>query len=172
MTGLTLCPLFTLEYCRLVVIGCRRNFACSFSFHAIPRISEAEHPEAPAHTKMTAAEVAELQQATQATSAALIDALVAKGKYNWQAFGAGDAVNGGVSKSNCVSWMRNYCQPAMQASPMFVGFDPANANQSIAGFLVARPPYAYIGFGWESGAWRDFIEAEGALRRSSLRMSA
>jgi hypothetical protein len=40
-----------------------------------------------------------------------------------------------------------------------VGFDTGNANQSIAAFLVSRPPYAWIGFGWESDDrnWNDLF---------------
>jgi hypothetical protein len=112
----------------------------------------AEHPEAPAHCNMTAQEVADLQFATQATNQALIDALVAAGKYNWQAWGAQDGVGGGVSAGNCVSYMRNMCDPARQANSITYGFDgsAANKKQSLAGFLIVRPPIAYLGYGWES----------------------
>ena len=27
---------------------------------------------------------------------------------------------------------------------------PANANATLAAFLITRPPYAYIGYSWES----------------------
>lgn len=40
-----------------------------------------------------------------------------------------------------------------------IGFDAGNANQSVAAFLVSRPPYAWIGFGWESDDrnWNDLF---------------
>ena len=45
----------------------------------------------------------------------LINTLVIAGKYNWQAFGGGDGVNGGTpNKGNCIAWMRAQCDPAAQ----------------------------------------------------------
>lgn len=34
-----------------------------------------------------------------------------------------------------------------------------NANQSVAAFLITRPPYAYLGYGWESDdkQWSDLF---------------
>ena len=69
---------------------------------------------------------------------ALINSLVVAGKYNWQAFGAEDGVNGGPSQGNCAAWMATWCTPAAQGRTMMVGFDSGNANQSIAAFLVTR----------------------------------
>ncbi len=110
----------------------------------------AEHPEAPARLNMSSAAVAALQQATQATSAQLIAALVAAGKYNWQAWGAQDGVGGGVNKGNCAAFMNARCNSAYQQTSVTQSFDSGNAAQSVAGFLITRPPIAYIGFGWES----------------------
>ena len=44
----------------------------------------AEHGNGPAHIKMNASDVAEVQYYTQATHQILVEELVAVGKYNWQ----------------------------------------------------------------------------------------
>ena len=73
----------------------------------------------------------------------LIEALVANGKYNWQAFGAEDGVGSGPSSGpSCATWMRTMCDPAKQGEPMAIGFDAGNVNQSVAAFLVTRCVYA------------------------------
>ena len=46
--------------------------------------------------------------------------------------------------------MRDYCAPARQARPLLLQHDAANANQSLAAFLVVRPPAAFLGWGWYS----------------------
>ncbi len=122
----------------------------------------AEHPEAPANCNLTQQQVADLQYATQLTNARLIDALVAAGKYNWQAWGAQDGVGQGVTNSSCTSFMSTLCprtQPSYPAYSATYSFDPSNANQSIAAFLITRPAVAYIGFGWESDMrnWNDIF---------------
>jgi hypothetical protein len=114
-----------------------------------------------ANINMTDAELASLQWTTQATNQLLIETLVAQGKYDWQAFGAEDGVQGGPTSASCAAWMAQKCAPAMQGRPLTVQMDssPANANQTVAAFLIARPPYAYIGWGWESDdrQWNDLF---------------
>ena len=121
----------------------------------------AEHPNAPANCGLDDAALADLRWATQLTNMALIETLVPSKKYNWQAFGASDGVNPGVSKANCLTYMRTMCAPAMQGAPLMTAMDnaPDNANQTIAAFLITRPPYAYIGWGWESDDrnWNDLF---------------
>jgi hypothetical protein len=110
-----------------------------------------EHPNMPKNINISSAVLAELQFATQATNQRLIEAAIASGKYVWQAFGAQDDVGGGVSQSNCASFMTTYCTvPAQTQRAMTMKFDPNNKIQSVAGFLIIRPPIAYLGFGWES----------------------
>ena len=41
---------------------------------------------------------------------------------------------------------------------LWMGFDPNNTMQSIAAFLITRPLYAWIGYGWESDM-RNWEEA-------------
>lgn len=111
----------------------------------------AEHGEVQKNCNMTDQELATLQYNTQLTNARLIDQLIAAGKYNWQAFGAQDGVGAGISKSSCVNWLTQRCSYSTNPQASFtMAFDPSNAEQSIAGFLIVRPAIAYIGFGWES----------------------
>ena len=53
------------------------------------------------------------------------------------------------------------CVPAMQGQPMLMQMDSsaANQNQTVAAFLISRPPYAYLGWGWESDdkQWNDIF---------------
>ena len=120
-----------------------------------------EHPAVQAAINMTDAQLAALQYATLATNMLMIESLVPAQKYNWQAFGAEDGVNGGPGAGNCAAWMRTNCAPSFQGRPMLMQMDnsPANANQTVAAFLVSRPPYAYLGWGWESddAQWNDIF---------------
>lgn len=118
----------------------------------------AEHEMAPVNMNLTAQEVTDIQYATQATNQRLISALVAAGKYNWQAFGAQDGVGGGVSKGNCASYMTQFCQSKYQNVARTVQYDANNSNQSIAGFLITRSPISFLGYGWESDQ-RDWTSA-------------
>jgi len=103
----------------------------------------------------------ELRYATQEASSELIYATTLANKYNWQAFGAQDGVPGGVTQANCASWMRARCTPGFQGGTLIMQMDnaPSNAQQTVAGFLIVRPPYAYLGWGWESDDknWNDIF---------------
>jgi hypothetical protein len=110
----------------------------------------AEHPDVVRNTNLTAAEVAALQQATLATNSALINATVRAGKYVWQAWGAGDGATRGPTNATCAPWMREHCAPARQGAPLLQQHDAAAANQSVAAFLIVRPPNGYLGWGWYS----------------------
>ena len=67
-----------------------------------------------------------------------------------QAFGAEDDVGPGVSPATCLSFMRARCSAAWQSNAVTMLFDKVNQTQSLAAFLVTRPPVAYLGYGWES----------------------
>jgi Hypothetical glycosyl hydrolase family 15 len=110
----------------------------------------AEHDGGPRNVNMSDADVAIVQYYTQLTNARLIDRLVSLGKYNWQAFGAQDGVGDGIDKSLCADFMSQRCNAEWQHRAITMQFDASNANQSVAAFLVTRPPIAYLGFGWES----------------------
>lgn len=117
----------------------------------------AEHPFVINRTNLTAADVTALQYATQATNMALINGAVERGKYVWHAFMAGDGTTPGPTSSNCAAWMREHCAPERQTQPLLQGHDAAAANQSVASFLIVRPPNAYLGWGWYSddAKWED-----------------
>jgi hypothetical protein len=121
----------------------------------------AEHHNAPAGCGLSPEQLQDLRYATQEASSELIQAATLAGKYNWQAFGAGDGVNGGLGSGSCLAWMQAQCDPAMQGRPMMLAMDndPANANQTVAAFLISRPPHAYLGWGWESDdrQWNDLF---------------
>jgi hypothetical protein len=120
-----------------------------------------EHPAVQKAINMTDAQLAQLQYATLATNMLLIEALVPNQKYNWQAFGAEDGVNAGPTRGNCAGWMRTMCDPAYQGRAMLMQMDnaAANSNQTVAAFLITRPPHAYLGWGWESDDrnWNDIF---------------
>ena len=110
----------------------------------------AEHDSAPGNMKLSAEEVTDIQHATADTNGQLIAQAINMGKYVWQAFGDQDGVNAGPTKADCAAWMRARCSASYQDRAITQLFDASNINQSIASFLVTRPPIAYLGFGWES----------------------
>lgn len=110
----------------------------------------AEHEHGPANINMSAADVAAVDAATSVANQALITAAVAAGKYVWQAFGNQDGVGSGPSKGDCGAWVSQRCNDAWQGRAVTQVFDAGNVNQSIASFLVTRPPIAFLGYGWES----------------------
>ena len=134
----------------------------------------AEHDAAPGNMKLSAADVQRQQFDTSVANGRLIDEAVAAGKYIWAAFGNQDGVGGGPSASTCAAWMHERCNDAWQARATTQAFDNNAVNQSIASFLIVRPPSAYIGFGWESDMrnWRpEFLwqvgEPQGACAELS-----
>jgi hypothetical protein len=116
-----------------------------------------EHPNVQKRINISNDELANLQYATQATNQLLIEELVVAGKYNWQAFGNSDSIPKGPTQSNCASWMRSRCDAASQGRTLLVEMDDKNINQTLAAFLVARSPYSWVGYGWESDD-RNFKE--------------
>jgi hypothetical protein len=100
----------------------------------------AEHGAAPGNMRLSAAEVTAIQAATQDTNGELIAQAVAMGKYIWAAFGDQDGVSAGPSSSNCAAWMRQRCNADWQTRATTQNLDTGNVNQSIAAFLVVRPP--------------------------------
>ena len=43
--------------------------------------------------------------------------------------------------------MERHCRPEMQRRPMMMDAGAAD-NQTVAAFLIARPPIGYLGWGW------------------------
>lgn len=118
-----------------------------------------EHPLAQAATNMSDAQLAELQFETQQAGMSLIELLVTSGKYSWAAFGNQDGVEQGPDIEDCAEWMRAHCAPTMQGAPLAMQFNSGNVNQSVAAFLIVRPPFGWLGWGWESddSDWHDIF---------------
>ena len=134
-----------------------------------------EHPGLPPATNLTDAEIAEIRFATQTTGQRLVVALVAAGKYSWQALGANDFTIEGPIAGECTAWMRQYCDYAYQGRPLLMQFNTNSANQSVAAFLIVRPPNAYLGWGWYSddSNWRDeFLLQAGEPTGQCVEMSS
>jgi len=109
-----------------------------------------EHANAIKAMSLTTTEVSDIQQATQQTSQNLITALIKANKYNWEAFSNEGDVGPAPDSSSCTSFMRQFCVPEMQKNPMTMKMNVNNAAQIIAAFLIVRPPYGWLGYGWES----------------------
>lgn len=121
----------------------------------------AEHATVPAQLGMSDDDVASLRFATQSMGSALIAQLTLAQRYTWQAFGSRDTsaphvvARGfvGITPASCASFMRTFCAVEYQARPMLMHMSvasPAIANATLAAFLISRPPYAYLGYAWES----------------------
>lgn len=108
------------------------------------------------------------QAAGQTAHQAMIDGLVADGKYLWQAFQAGNDIGsntnnntvGGVvfDVGHCTAWMTQRCNTDwVNERAITVQFDSHNVNVSIASFLIVRPAYAWIGYGagYYQPKWND-----------------
>jgi len=106
-----------------------------------------EHGAVPGRLGLSPADVDIYRHETSVANQMLVDAAVAAGKYVWAAFGAQDGVAGGPSKGSCASWMRSRCNAAWQGRATTQSIDQQNFNQSIASFLVVRPPIGFIGYG-------------------------
>eukprot|EP00912_Choanoflagellata_sp_UC4_P000213 UC4_evm3s135 len=118
-----------------------------------------EHEHIIERINMTAKQLKELQFATAKTHQKLVNSLIKAKKYNWQAFGGGDGTGPGLPRDSksCIEFMTNRCDPSFQERAISQGHEPKYSNQSIASFLITRPPIAFLGFGWESDdrMWDD-----------------
>ena len=115
-----------------------------------------EHGSLPGRLGLTPAQVAAFQYDTSVANQQIIDAAITVRKYVWAAFGNQDGVGSGPSAATCSTWMRSRCTPAYQSRAITQACDTANFNQSLAAFLITRPPIAFFGYGWESDQrnWR------------------
>lgn len=117
----------------------------------------AEHPEVQPATQLSNSSLAHLQRATQSAEMALASALAVNGKFCWDCVGGEDGPEGSSYSMNqqappnntagCVQWFRHFCKPEMQGRGMLMGFAPnqPSPNETVAAFLIARGPYAFIG---------------------------
>jgi hypothetical protein len=119
-------------------------------------------------TNITDAELTDLRLASTATYERLVHALIAVGKYSWQAFASpwSNGPGAGINHTTCEAFMAKHCAPHMQELPLMMDAGSSGAsvsptglaaglNETLAAFLIVRPPIAYLGWGWESddGKW-------------------
>lgn len=122
-----------------------------------------EHPTLPATLNMSAADVAAVQFATQASGQWLATSLAAVGKTCWDCLGGYELGPRPVPGATCAPTMRALCDPAMQGRSMLMGFSnrpPGNLNQSLAAFLVSRPPVAFFGSRWQDDQWSELFDLD------------
>jgi hypothetical protein len=105
-----------------------------------------EHPTLPALLNLSAAEVQEIQFATQSAGQYLATSLAANGRTCWDCL-AGENLGVRPTQSTCATVMRQLCDPGMQGRSMFMDTGGAfvDANQTVAAFLITRPPVAFVG---------------------------
>jgi hypothetical protein len=150
----------------------KRGFVC---LHVIGTYTDdvvgfpKEHEDVQALVNLTAQEQEDLIFWTQVASETLVEELATVGKGNWHAmtsvsYGIGDAVSPGPNKTSCMQFMKEHCQPGFQDRMMTMEmprepYNETDKRQTVAGFLVSRPPVAYLGWGWESGddKWDDIF---------------
>jgi|EP01047_Picozoa_sp_COSAG01_P062991 hypothetical protein len=102
--------------------------------------------------------------ATQAGEQRLAEALAARGRTCWNCIDGVEGPTGGtwgmntrrppVDAAGCAAAMRRLCKAARQRRGLFMEYDtgwresaarPLYHNQTLAAFLVARPPLGFIG---------------------------
>lgn len=118
-----------------------------------------EHPTLAAELNVTNASLYELMFATQQAGDYLATSLAANGKTCFDCVGGQVSWTGAPFGHNqrppprpaaaCASWMRGYCAAGMQGRGMFMDWDvrpgASNHAQTMAAFLVTRPPVGFIG---------------------------
>jgi len=112
-----------------------------------------EHPTLPATLGLSPADVAAVQFATQAGGQYLATALAANGRTCWDCL-SGSNLGVRPTQATCAGVMRALCEPALQGRTMFMSTGGAfsDANQTVAAFLVTRPPIAFVGDGFPTDA--------------------
>ena len=75
--------------------------------------------------------------------------------------------------ARCAAYMRALCAPGMQGRGMFMAWNAAAANATLAAFLVTRPPIAFLGGRLDDRDWHPLFAldvgepADGALCRET-----
>ena len=64
-----------------------------------------------------------------------------------------------LQPQGCINFMKSRCTPEFQKQALMMSHDGKHANQSVAAFLITRPPIAFLGYGWESDdrMWNDIF---------------
>lgn len=117
-----------------------------------------EHPNLPIVLNMSDADVNQVQFATQASGQYLATVLAANGRSCWDCF-SGDNLLTPPSQATCLDVMRELCLPGTQGSLMFMrtGGNWQSVNQTVAAFLITRPPVAYLGDRVQDSSWNPIF---------------
>lgn len=117
-----------------------------------------EHPNLPALLNMSNAEIAQVQFATQASGQYLATALAANSRTCWDCF-SGENLLTPPSQATCAQVMRELCMPGVQGSQMFLrtGGNWQSVNQTVAAFLIVRPPIAFLGDRVQDSSWNPIF---------------
>lgn len=123
-----------------------------------------EHPGLPAALGLSAADVAAVQFATQAAGQWLATSLASVGKTCWDCLDGFTLGVRPVAGATCSPTMRALCEPGTQGRSMLMGYSgPARAgplNQSLAAFLVTRPPVGFFGSRWQDDGWDPLFDLD------------
>lgn len=120
-----------------------------------------EHPQLPATLNLSDAEVAQVQFATQAAGQWLATSLAAAGKTCWDCLGGYELGPRPVEGATCAPTMRSLCDASQQGRSMLMGFSGSGGlNQSLAAFLVSRPPVAFFGSRWQDDQWNELFDLD------------
>lgn len=116
-----------------------------------------EHPEVQPDLDMSNTSLADLQFATQQAGQYLATVLAANNRTCWDCIGGTEGehnVRGPPrDPAGCAAYMRALCTPAMQGRGMFMAWNADAANQTLAAFLVTRPPIAFLGGRLDDKDW-------------------
>ena len=114
-----------------------------------------EHPSVTGRIGMTPTQLDALQRATAMSYWKLFRALSKKGKWIFEQF---QTVAFKEDPNSCFEFMEKYCEPAQQDVTMVfnAGVKPSTINQTVAAFLITRPPVAFASVKGPSMAWNPF----------------
>lgn len=113
-----------------------------------------ENPIILQNINMSIATLAAYQKTAVMSYVKVMSGMVAAHKYSYQEMGWYGQY-AAISQTQCSSFMRELCKPEMQNHPLMMHAQSAPGstvvlNQTIAAFLIARPPVAFIGFPWSA----------------------
>lgn len=123
-----------------------------------------EHPDLPATLRLSPDEVAAAQFATQAAGEWLATSLASVGKTCWDCLSGYNLGQRPIPGPTCSTTMRELCDPGAQGRSMFMGYSgPERAgplNESLAAFLITRPPIAFFGSRWQDDQWSNLFNLD------------
>jgi hypothetical protein len=119
-----------------------------------------EHPDVMGRIGMNASQLVALQHATTVSYKKLFAALGKKGKWIFEQFRVAsfNAKTDNSTTTYCVNFMETYCEPGRQGDTMVLHADieASSVNQTVAAFLITRPPVAFAAVKGPSMTWDPF----------------